>query len=143
MVGAVLRHIGLAEDIPGNSLHALIGPGDAGYLALHRLISPFRYLDALSSRGAVAPSPENALVCSVARRAILGVTVAIIREDLLHDLGLEFAIRALGDLGQIKVLDRIAVNVEFEAAAQRGEVRLLQCRRHRFLVAEVAPDRLD
>src|SRR6202040_3431852 len=60
MVGAVLRHIGLAEDIPGNSLHALIGAGDAGDLAFHRLFSPSRYLDAFSSREPISTSPENA-----------------------------------------------------------------------------------
>src|ERR1700720_2211682 len=117
MVGAVLRHIGLAEDIPGNSLHALIGPGDAGYLALHRLSSPSRYLDAFFfTRTAL----QNALARSVAGRAILRVTVAVILEHLLHDFGLEFAVGALGDLGQVEVLDRIAVDVELEAAAQRG-----------------------
>src|ERR1700731_4525979 len=118
MVGAVLRHIGLAEDIPGNSLHALIGAGDAGDLAFHRLFSPSRYLDAFSSREPISTSPENASVRSVARCAILGVTIAVIFENLLYDLGLEFAVDALGDLGQIEVLNRIAIDVEFEAAAQ-------------------------
>src|ERR1700681_1568424 len=83
---------------------------------------PCRYLDASSSREVVSTSLENASVRSVARRAILGVTVAVILEDRLHDLGLEFAVGALGDLGQIKILDRIAVDVEFEVAAQRSEV---------------------
>jgi hypothetical protein len=51
MFGAVLRHIGLAEDIPGNSLHALVGPGDAGYLGFHRLVSSLIvYFDGFSSR---------------------------------------------------------------------------------------------
>src|SRR6202011_2486605 len=45
MLGAVFRHIGLAEDIPGNSLHALVGPGDPGDLAFHGLVSlPIVYL---------------------------------------------------------------------------------------------------
>src|SRR5258706_15272045 len=76
--------------------------------------------------------------CLVAWRAILGVTVAVILEHLLGDLGLEFAVRAFGDLGKVEILDRIAVGVEFEPAAQRGEVGLLQCGRHGFLVGEVA-----
>src|SRR5258706_16137416 len=83
------------------------------------------------------------LIALVARRAFLGVTVAVIFEYLLDDLGLEFAIRALGDLGQVEILDRIAVGVELEIAAQRGEVRLLQGRGHRILVGEVAVDRLE
>src|ERR1700730_14291801 len=55
MVRAVFRHIGLAEDIPGNSLHALVGPGDPGDLAFHRLVSfPIIYFDAFSSREPVS-----------------------------------------------------------------------------------------
>src|ERR1700694_1604370 len=79
-----------------------------------------------SLRETISTSPENALVGSVARCAILGVTVAVIFENLLYDLGLEFAVGALGDLGQIEVLNRIAIDVEFETAAQRGEISLLQ-----------------
>src|ERR1700704_4518332 len=79
----------------------------------------------------------------VGRRAILGVTVTVILEYLLDNLGLEFTIRAFCDLGQVKILDRITVAVEFEPAAQRGEVGLLQCGGHRFLVGKVALYRLD
>src|SRR5580704_17649435 len=71
---------------------------------------------------------ESALTCSMARRAILGVAVGIILEHLLDDFGLEFAVRALGNLGQVKVLNRVAVDVELEGAAQRGEVGLFQRR---------------
>src|SRR6201996_7452517 len=78
------------------------------------------------------------LSASFGRRAVLGVTVAVFLKDLLHDLGLEFAVRTLRDLGQVKVLDRIAVGVELEAAAQRGEVGLLQRSRNRVLVGKVA-----
>src|SRR5579863_3836637 len=56
-------------------------------------------------------------IALVARRAVLGVAVAVILEHLLYDLGLEFTVGALGDLGQIEVLDRIAVDAEFEVAA--------------------------
>src|SRR5258705_11598892 len=83
------------------------------------------------------------LIALVARRAFLGVTVAIIFEYLLDDLGLEFPIGALGDLGQLEILDRIAVGIELEAAAQRGEVGLLESGGRRILVGEVALDRLD
>src|SRR5690349_8586278 len=76
-------------------------------------------------------------------RAVLGIAVAVILEHLLDVLGLEFAVRTLGDLGEIEVLDRVAVAVEFEAAAQRGEVSLLQCRRHCLLVGEIAAHGLD
>src|SRR6202163_2352332 len=62
-------------------------------------------------------SLENALVCLVARRAILGVAVTIILEHLLDNLGLKFAVGTFGDLGEIKVLDRIAVGIEFETSA--------------------------
>src|ERR1700722_16830237 len=96
-----------------------------------------RHLDAFSSREPVSASLENALACSIARRAILGVTVAVILEHLLDDFGLEFAVGALGALGQIEVLDRIAVGIEFEAAAQRGEVGLFERRDHGILVGKV------
>src|SRR6266581_7685476 len=66
--------------------------------------------------------PDHALV---GRRAILRVTVAVILEDLLDNLGLEFTVRAFGDLGQIEILNRVAVAIEFETTAQRGEVGLL------------------
>src|ERR1700687_696216 len=82
-------------------------------------------------------------VVLVARCAILGVTVAVILEYLLGDLGLEFAVGAFGNLGQVEILDRIAVGVELESAAQRGEGGLLQRRRDRFLVGKVALDRPD
>src|ERR1700733_937425 len=100
-----------------------------------------RYFDAVSSREST--SLENALACLIARRAILGVTVAVILKHLLDDFGLEFAVRTFGDLGQIEVLDRIAVGVELESAAQRGEVGLFQRRDHGILVGKVALDRLD
>src|SRR5580693_2630691 len=83
-------------------------------------------------------SPSFSYPVSVGRRAILGVAVAVILEHFLDDLGLEFSIGSLGDLGQVKILDRIAVGIEFEAAAQRGEIGLLQRRRHCILVAEIA-----
>src|ERR1700726_966116 len=97
-----------------------------------------RYLDAFSSREPVSTSLEPALACSIARRAILGVTVAVILEHLLDDFGLEFAVRALGDLGQVEILDRIAVGIELEAAAQRGEVGLFQRCYHGILVGRAA-----
>src|ERR1700736_1326226 len=77
------------------------------------------------------------------RRAVLGVTVAVFLKDLLHDLGLEFAVRTLRHLGQVKVLDRIAIGVEFESATERREVGLLQRGRDRVLVGKVALHRLD
>src|SRR5665213_2536389 len=61
---AALRHIGLAQNIPGNTLHALIGAGDAGDLALHRC---FLSSVLTGCRGLLG-------------RAILGVTVAVIFE---------------------------------------------------------------
>src|SRR3954452_9150695 len=77
--------------------------------------------------------------CGLVRRlAVLGVAVAVILKDLLNDLGLELAVRALGDLGQVEILDRITIGVELEGAAQRGEVGLFQRGRDRVLVREVA-----
>src|SRR6516225_3008278 len=65
---------------------------------------PFR------GRGQVrAPSGHRSF-----HRAIFGVGVAVIREHLLDDLGLVFAVGPLGDLGQIEVLYRIVVVVELE-----------------------------
>src|SRR6516164_8657326 len=80
------------------------------------------------------------LFCLLARRAFLGVAVAVILEYLLHDFGLEFPVRSLGHLGQVEVLDRIAVGVEFECTAQRSEISLLQRGRNLLLVAKVALD---
>ena len=45
MLGAGLRHIGLAEDVPGDALHALVGPGDAGDLVLSSLCFLSELLD--------------------------------------------------------------------------------------------------
>src|ERR1700754_4197367 len=77
-------------------------------------------------------------VCLFARRAILGVAIAVFLKDFLHDLGLEFAVRTLRDLCQIEILDRIAVGVELETTAQRAEVGFLQRGRDRVLVGKVA-----
>src|ERR1700732_4035778 len=72
MLGAVFRHIGLAEDIPGNSLHALVGPGDPGDLAFHGLVSlPIVYLTRFLHANRFPPpdqvrghaSLENAIRC--------------------------------------------------------------------------------
>src|ERR1700721_4857755 len=84
-------------------------------------------------------SSSNALL--VTRHAFLGVAVAVILKHLLHDLGLEFAVGALGHLGQVEILNRIAVDVEFEVTAQRGEIGFLESRRDRLFVGEVALDR--
>src|SRR5262249_14619324 len=51
-----------------------------------------------------------------------GVGVAVALEDLLHDLGLELAVGALGNLHQIEILNREAVGVELEGAAYGLEV---------------------
>ena len=69
----------------------------------------------------------------MARRAILGVTVGIILEHLLDDFGLEFAVRAFGNLGQIEILNRVAVDIELEGAAQRGEGCFGDCGAQRIL----------
>src|SRR6516225_9901850 len=66
----------------------------------------------------------GSLDCAVKRRrtslhrTILGVRIGVVLEHLLDDLGLELAVGALGDLDQVKVLDRIMVGVELEAPAQ-------------------------
>src|SRR4051812_11449152 len=117
MLAHALRHIGLAKDAPGNSLDALIGAGDAGDFDLHWLF------------------PSQKLF---RRRAILGVAVTIVGKHLLDDLGLEFSVRTLGELGQIEILDRIAVDVELEVAAQRSELGLPKRGRDGLLVLEVA-----
>src|ERR1700722_7727549 len=96
-----------------------------------------RCLGGVSQHEALSTSLENAVARSISRRAILGVAVAVILEHLLDDFGLEFAVRAFGDLGQIEVLDRIAVGIELEAAAQRGEVGLFERRDHGILVGKV------
>src|SRR5882757_9704340 len=91
-----------------------------------------RVIPAISSFMMVVPS-----LILLRWYAVLGVAVAVVLEHLLHDFGLEFSVRALGDLGEVKILDRVAVAVELEAAAQRGEVGLFQRRRHRVLVGQV------
>src|SRR4051812_47109934 len=82
--------------------------------------------------------------CGLVRRlAVLGVAVAVILKDFLDDLGLELAVRALGDLRQVEILDRIAVGVELEGDAQRSEVGLFQSGGDRVLVGEIALHGLD
>src|SRR5438067_2247759 len=51
-------------------------------------------------------------------RAVLHVRVGVVLEHLLHDFGLEFSVTALGDLDQIKILDRVVVSVELERPTQ-------------------------
>src|SRR5262249_61582128 len=51
-------------------------------------------------------------------RAIFGVRICEVGENLFFDLGLEFAIRALRNFDQIEILDRVVVGVELEAPAQ-------------------------
>src|SRR5262245_17584728 len=53
------------------------------------------------------------------QRALAGVCVGIALKHALHDLRLELAVGALGDLDQIEVLDREAVRVEAERSAHR------------------------
>src|SRR5205823_14521120 len=93
VLGIAFRHIDLTEDIPGNPLHAFVGPGDAGDLAFH-----------------AASFPE--LWC-----AVLGVAVAVILKYLLDDLGLEFAVRTIRHYSVIELLARIDVRVAFGAHA--------------------------
>src|SRR5215472_12771933 len=45
-------------------------------------------------------------------RTVLRVRIGVVLEHLLDDLGLEFTVRALGDLDQIEILDRIVISVE-------------------------------
>src|SRR5829696_8996458 len=77
------------------------------------------------------------------RLAVLRIHVAVVLEDLLDDLGLELAVRALCDLHQVEVLDRIAVGVELERPAGGLEVGLADRRRERLLVGGVAAGRLE
>src|SRR5258708_15116676 len=59
--GASLRHIGLAENVPANSLNAFIRARDAGDLGFHVVVS------FLSSLPAAFSSLENALLTCPAR----------------------------------------------------------------------------
>src|ERR1043166_5556145 len=83
--------------------------------------------------------PSSALL----HLAVLRVGVLVIREHLLGDLGLELAVLALRHLDQIEVLDGIMIVAEFEIAAQRLEVGLLERGAQRVLVGEVAFDGRD
>src|SRR4030088_3151578 len=116
----------LARVMPVISFFIVLFPYQS--FILTRFLHVNRYPPRIKPRGRL--SLEDA---SVARHTILGVTVAVIFEHLLDNLGLEFSVGAFCDLGEIKVLDRIAVGVELETAAQRGEVRLLQRGRHGIL----------
>src|SRR6185437_12270082 len=50
VLGAAFRHISLTEDVPGNSLNAFIGPGDAGDFGDHWYHSPsLSYLPGVQS----------------------------------------------------------------------------------------------
>src|ERR1700674_614815 len=63
---------------------------------------------------------------SLLQLAVFGVAVALALENLLHDLGLELAVGALGHLHEIEVLHREAVGVELEWSAHRLEVGLFE-----------------
>src|SRR5260370_39665600 len=99
VVGAALRHIGLSQDIPGNSLHALVGPGDTGDLAFHMFPSLIHFLTRFLHANRYPLRSKTLWL--VARRAFLGVTVAVILKHLLNDLGLKFAVGAFCHLGEI------------------------------------------
>src|SRR5512139_2906449 len=71
-------------------------------------------------------------------RTVLGMRVGKVSEDLFVYFSLEFAIGTFGDFDQIEVLDRIIVRVELEAAAKRGEVRLLQRRPQCVFIGGIA-----
>src|SRR5258708_26040544 len=75
-------------------------------------------------------------LCLLARRAVLGVTVAVILVHLLDDLVLEFPIWTFCDLGQVKILDRITIRAELEPAAQRVVFGLLHRGRDRILCTD-------
>ncbi len=75
--------------------------------------------------------------------AILGVAVGVVRVDLLDDLGLVLAVGALGDLGEVEVLDREPVDVELERPAHRSEIGLAQRGAHRLHVRHIALHRID
>src|SRR5581483_11403342 len=82
-----------------------------------------------------APSSGGARNCAVLLQfAVLGVAVGAVREDFFHDLRLEFAVGAPGDLGEVEVLDRVSVDVELERPPHRRERRLPERRPHRVLV---------
>src|SRR5258708_40080487 len=100
----------------------------------------------MPSLARVMPAISVFMCCSLPKlfrgRAVLGVTVAVVGKHLLDDLGLEFSVRAFRNLGQIEILDRIAVDVEFEVVAQRGELSLPERGRDGLLFLAGALDRL-
>src|SRR5689334_2661032 len=57
-------------------------------------------------------------------RAVFCERIGVIGEDLLVDLGLEFSVRPLRHLDEVKVLDRVVVVAELEGTAQGLEVGL-------------------
>ena len=56
--------------------------------------------------------------------AVFGVGIGIIGQDFVDDLGLEFAVRTFDRADLIEFLYRIAVDIEAERTAQRGEIGL-------------------
>src|SRR6202165_109740 len=111
------------QEIPCMPSFARVMPVISLFIAL---FPSNHYLGASFSREPVTASLANALDRLVAWRAILGVAVAVILEYFLGDLGLEFTVGAFGNLGQVEILNRIAVGIELETAAQRGRGGLLQ-----------------
>src|SRR5262245_13567677 len=66
----------------------------------------------------LAPRKSRRAARALLHRAFRCVGVFVVLEYLFDNLGLIFAIRALGDLDQIEILNGIVISVEFEIAAQ-------------------------
>src|SRR5262245_16449068 len=85
--------------------------------------SPFR---TWTTKSPVDIAPVRRLL--LFHRAILGVRIREVRENLFVDFGLELTIGALGYFDEVEILDRIVVGIELEAAAQRCEICFFQGR---------------
>src|SRR5271166_6610266 len=93
--------------------------------------SPFRVWTARSAKDTAAAPLLHLAVCSVA--------VDIVLEYALHDLGLVFAIGALGRLDEIEILDGIVVDPELELAAQGSKFAFLSSARSASLSERFPP----
>src|SRR5579883_648154 len=95
---------------------------------LTRSITPNTSVSPAAIRNSSTPNPIPFSACTSqsamsAQRALLGETVGLAAEHLLHDLRLVKTVRPLRRLHQVEILDRVAVGVELEGAARGPEIR--------------------